>query len=223
MVNQMNNPYQYLEKYSEQEIPYQEFCELTKVEPLLKMQKTRQMKEFSRYMNLIWRNNKVKIIEIYSENKIKPKIKSYHDDTATKFKINPSDKNKAGIYKIQLNNTVYIGQTNNFIERYYQHNSKLNRMNKSTKPLLELGATMEILEFEDDLEKRLLKESKYAIEYKLNGFNVINDFNRIVKENYRKQRREKFITIKIKFKELDYVINLLNNNNIFVEKVTKNK
>ena len=64
---------------------------------------------------------------------------------------------------------------------------------------------------------------KYAIEYKLNGFNVINDFNRIVKENYRKQRREKFITIKIKFKDLDYVINLLNNNNIFVERVVKNK
>ena len=219
----MNNPYQYLEDYMCKEIPYQEFCELTKVEPLLKMQKTRQMKEFSHYMNLVWKNNKVKIIEIYSENRIKPRIKSYHDDTATKFNINPLDKNRAGIYKIQLNNTIYIGQTNNFIERYYQHNSKLNKMNKSTKPLLELGATMDILEFEDDLEKRLLKESKYAIEYKLNGFNVINDFNRIVKENYRKQRREKFITIKIKFKDLDYVINLLNNNNIFVERVVKNK
>ena len=64
---------------------------------------------------------------------------------------------------------------------------------------------------------------KTAIEYKLNGFNVINDFNRIVKENYRKQRREKFITIKIKFNDLDCVINLLKNNNIFVERVTKNK
>ena len=219
----MNNPYEYLEDYTCKEIPYQEFCELTKVEQLLKMQKTRQMKEFSHYMNLVWKNNKVKIIEIYSENRIKPRIKSYHDDTATKFNINPLDKNRAGIYKIQLNNTGYVGQTNNFIERYYQHNSKLNKMNKSTKPLLELGATMDILEFEDDLEKRLLKESKYAIEYKLDGFNVINDFNRIVKENYRKQRREKFITIKIKFKDLDYVINLLNNNNIFVERVVKNK
>lgn len=219
----MNNPYQYLEEYVGKETTYQEFCELTNVEQLLKMQKTRQMKEFSHYMNLVWKNNKVKIIEIYSENRIKPRIKSYHDDTATKFNINQLDKNRAGIYKIQLNNTIYIGQTNNFIERYYQHNSKLNKMNKSTKPLLELGATMDILEFEDDLEKRLLKESKYAIEYKLDGFNVINDFNRIVKENYRKQRREKFITIKIKFKDLDYVMNLLNNNNIFVESVVKNK
>ena len=52
---------------------------------------------------------------------------------------------------------------------------------------------------------------------------VLNDFTRIVKEDYSKKGREKFITIKIKFKELDYVINLLNNNNIFVERVTKNK
>ena len=56
----MNNPYEYLEDYTCKEIQYQEFCELTKVEPLLKMQKTRQMKEFSHYMNLVWRNNKVK-------------------------------------------------------------------------------------------------------------------------------------------------------------------
>lgn len=219
----MNNPYQYLECFVGRELTYKEFCKLNNIPELKKMQKTRQLKLFSLYMNIIWRNNKIKIVEIYDDDKIKPRTKSYHDDTATKFNINPLDKNKAGIYKIQLNNTVYIGQTNNFIERYYQHNSKLNKMNKSTKPLLELGAVMEVLEFEDDLENRLLKESKYAIEYKLNGFNVINDFNRIVKENYRKQRREKFITIKIKFNDLDCVINLLKNNNIFVERVTKNK
>lgn len=219
----MNNPYQYLEKYSKQEIPYQEFCELTKVEPLLKMQKTRQIKEFGNYMDISCKNNKVKIIKIYNEDEIKPKIKSYHNDTVNKFKISPEDKYKSGIYKIQLDNDVYIGQTNNFIKRFYQHNAKLSNMNRTTKPLLDNGATMEILEFEGDLEKRLLKESKYTIEYKLEGFNVLNDFTRIVKEDYSKKGREKFITIKIKFKELDYVINLLNNNNIFVEKVTKNK
>ena len=219
----MNNPYQYLEEYIGKETTYQEFCELTKVEPLLKMQKTRQMKTFGQYMDLVWKNNKVKIIEIYSEDKIKPRVKSYHDDTVTKFKINPLDKNKAGVYKIQLNNIIYIGQTNNFIERYYQHNSKLNKMNKSTKPLLELGATMDILEFEDDLEKRLLKESKYAIEYKLNGFNVINDFNRIVTENYSKINKEKFITIKLRLKDLDFALKLLRDNNIFAERTTKKK
>lgn len=219
----MNNPYEYLEDYTRKEIPYQEFCELIKVEPLLKMQKTRQMNEFSYYMNLVWKNNKVKIIEIYSENRIKPRIKSYHDDTVAKFKINPLDKNKAGIYKIQLNDTIYIGQTNNFIERFYQHNAKLNRMNKSTKPLLEQGATMEILEFEEDLENRLLKESKYVIEYKLNGFNVINDFNRIVKENYSKENKIKFTTIKVKSDRLEDALKLLSDNNISVERTNKKK
>lgn len=219
----MNNPYQYLEEYVGKETPYQDFCEITNIEPLLKMQKTRQIKEFGNYMDISCKNNKVKIIKIYNEDEIKPKIKSYHNDTVNKFKISPEDKYKSGIYKIQLDNDVYIGQTNNFIKRFYQHNAKLSNMNRTTKPLLDNGATMEILEFEDDLEKRLLKESKYTIEYKLKGFNVLNDFTRIVKEDYSRKGREKFITIKIKFKELDYVINLLNNNNIFVEKVTKNK
>lgn len=219
----MNNPYQYLEEYVGQELPYSEFCELTKVEPLLKMQKTRQMKEFSHYMNLVWKNNKVKIIEIYSEDRIKPRIKSYHDDTATKFNINPLDKNRAGIYKIQLNNTIYIGQTNNFIERFYQHNAKINKMNKSTKPLLEQGAIMEVLEFEEDLENRLLKESKYTIEHKLNGFNVINDLSRIVKEDYSKENRKRLVTIKVRLENVNNVLKLLKDNNIFAERVTKNK
>jgi len=219
----MNNPYQYLEEYVGQEITYEEFCELTKVETLLKMQKTRQMKEFSHYMNLVWKNNKVKIIEIYSENKIKPRIKSYHNDTATKFNINPLDKNRAGIYKIQLNNTIYIGQTNNFIERFYQHNAKINRMNKITKPLLDDGATMEIIELEEDLEKRLLKESKYTVEYKLNVFNVLNDFTRIVKENYSKENRKRLVTIKVRLEDVNNVLRLLNENNIFAERTTKKK
>ena len=158
--------------------------------------------------------------ELSEDDKIK-KTKSYRNKTMERFNINPINKNKSGIYKIQLENTIYIGQTNNFIERYYQHNSKLNRMNKSTKTLLDNGALMEVIEFEDDLEKRLLKESKYAIEYKLMGFNVINNFNRIVKENYSKNNKEKFVIIKLKLKDLDFALKLLCDNNIFVERKTK--
>jgi hypothetical protein len=219
----MDNPYQYLEEYVGKETPYQEFCELTKVEPLLKMQKTRQMKTFSLYMKLVWKNNKVKIIEIYSEDKIKPKVKSYHDDTTTKFNINPLDKNKSGIYKIQLNDTIYIGQTNNFIKRYYQHNAKLNRMNKVTKPLLEQGGVMEVIEFEDDLENRLLKESKYTIEYKLSGFNVLNDLTRIVKKDYSKENKKRLITIKVRLEDANNALKLLNDNDIFAERTSKKK
>ena len=158
--------------------------------------------------------------ELSEDDKIK-KTKSYRNKTMERFNINPIYKNKSGIYKIQLENTIYIGQTNNFIERYYQHNSKLNRMNKSTKTLLDNGALMEVIEFEDDLEKRLLKESKYAIEYKLMGFNVINNFNKIVKENYSKNNKEKFVIIKLKLKDLDFALKLLCDNNIFVERKTK--
>lgn len=219
----MNNPYQYLEEYVGKETPYQEFCELTKVEPLLKMQKTRQIKEFGNYMDIETRNGNVLISKIYNQDEMKIKIKSYHEDTSIKFKINPLDKNKSGIYKIQLDNTIYIGQTNNFIERFYQHNAKINRTNRITKPLLDSGATMEIIELEEDLEKRLLKESKYTIEYKLNGFNVLNDFTRIVKEDYSKENRKRFITIKIKLEDANKVLKLLSVNSIFAERITKKK
>lgn len=219
----MNNPYEYLEDYTCKEISYSEFCELTKVEPLLKMQKTRQIKEFGNYMDIETRNGNVLISKIYNKDEINLKIKSYHADTANKFKINPSYKNKAGIYKIQLNNIIYIGQTNNFIERFYQHNAKLNRMNKVTKPLLEQGGAMEVIEFEDDLENRLLKESKYTIEYKLNGFNVLNDFTRIVKEDYSKENRKRFITIKVRLEDASNALTLLKDNNIFAERTSKKK
>lgn len=66
----MNNPYQYLEEYVGKEIPYQDFCELNKVEPLLKMQKTRQIKEFGNYMDVETRNGNVLISKIYNQDEI---------------------------------------------------------------------------------------------------------------------------------------------------------
>ena len=66
----MNNPYEYLEDYTCKEIPYQEFCELTKVEPLLKMQKTRQIKEFGNYMDIETRNGNVLISKIYNKDEM---------------------------------------------------------------------------------------------------------------------------------------------------------
>lgn len=66
----MNNPYEYLEDYTCKEIPYQEFCELTKVEPLLKMQKTRQIKEFGNYMDIETRNGNVLISKIYNQDEV---------------------------------------------------------------------------------------------------------------------------------------------------------
>ena len=66
----MNNPYQYLEEYIGKETTYQEFCELTNVEPLLKMQKTRQIKEFGNYMDIETRNGNVLISKIYNQDEI---------------------------------------------------------------------------------------------------------------------------------------------------------
>ena len=215
-MNMMNSLIDYNKTYKNKEM-----CDILEIKydshnpkrSLEEIERSYELKKIS--------SQKYKFVKELSEDDKIKKTKSYRNKTMERFNINPINKNKSGIYKIQLENTIYIGQTNNFIERYYQHNSKLNRMNKSTKTLLDNGALMEVIEFEDDLEKRLLKESKYAIEYKLMGFNVINNFNRIVKENYSKNNKEKFVIIKLKLKDLDFALKLLCDNNIFVERKTK--
>ena len=41
--------------------------------------------------------------------------------------------------------------------------------------MIKNGATMKLLELEDDLSERLRKESLYVEQYKSNGYNMINN------------------------------------------------
>ena len=68
-----------------------------------------------------------------------------------------------------------------------------------------------------------MKESKYTIEYKLSGFNVLNDLTRIVKEDYSKENRKRLITIKVRLEDSNSALKLLNDNNIFAERTSKKK
>ena len=78
-----------------------------------------------------------------------------------------------GIYIIQKDNDVYIGQTNNFLRRFRMHKNKANKYR--TRDMIRNGATMKLLELEDDLSERLRKETSYVEQYKSKGYNMINN------------------------------------------------
>lgn len=164
----------------------------------------------------------VKELEITDKELYKSVNKKYYTQcNYDNFTVDWKNREGSGVYKIQLGNTIYIGQTNNFKNRYNTH--RRGQTNKSIKDILDLGATFDLVCYESDLEARLLKEASYAKYYQKIGLNVINDFTKTVKDNYSKSNKEKFITLKIKLNELDSVVALLKDNNMFVERMTKKK
>lgn len=134
-----------------------------------------------------------------------------------KFLILEEDKNKSGVYKIQLENKIYIGQTKDFKSRFNSHcYTKTN--NTETANMIRNGATFEILEIERDAKKRLIKESKYVNKYINDGYNVINSTkvlykgkNKTVKQN---RLAEPKMGITFNKSDLDKITKLLSENNI---------
>ena len=53
------------------------------------------------------------------------------------------------------------------------HKNKSNKY--QTKYMIKNGATMKLLELEDNLSERLRKEASYVEQYKSNGFNMVNN------------------------------------------------
>lgn len=121
----MNNPYQYLEEYIGQEMTYKEFCEIMKIEPLLKMQKTRQIKEFGNYMDIETRNGNVLISNIYNQDEMlfvqrNAKFKEYFENLM--------------ILWLNEQEGYYIDFTYSEIERFFcmvNENYKKYRFNRS--------------------------------------------------------------------------------------------
>ena len=91
------------------------------------------------------------------------------------FHVISDIKNKSGVYKIELKEEkkIYIGQTNNFYNRFCRH------CNPSTyslaRDIIKQGAIFSVIELEDDRRERFIKES-YCSEYSKNkGYELLND------------------------------------------------
>ena len=117
--------------------------------------------------------------------------------------------NSAGIYKIELGKNVYIGQTSNFYKRFKAH--RRGDTTKKTKIMFKSGATMSILELENDRNERFKKESKWSAIYIEKGYNLIN----VDKVLYKGIKHYK--SIKIIKKDYEKALQILKDNNIEVK------
>ena len=91
------------------------------------------------------------------------------------FHVISDIKNKSGVYKIELKEEkkIYIGQTNNFYNRFCRH------CNPSTyslaKDIIKQGAIFSVIELEDDRRERFIKESYWSEYYKNKGYELLNE------------------------------------------------
>lgn len=137
-----------------------------------------------------------------------------------KFLISEEDEDKSGVYKIQLGNKIYIGQTKDFKLRFNSHcDTKTNK--SETANMIRNGATFEILEIEDNLNKRLEIETKYIDKYKNDGFILINKIidttikpTVIPKQKLKKKEGRQLNYISFNSSDLEKITKLLSDNNI---------
>lgn len=197
------------------EIPYGKLIKYKDVSdifglPYLKAQYiVNQINAIKRYYLIEKEGCFYKFIRKYTEQEIEENMPFPLDKN---FKIKRCDKHKSGIYIIQLNKNVYIGQTNDFLDRYNRHKNNYNKIESKTQELLKNGATFSLVCFEEDLNNRLKLEEYYINKYIEEGYNVLNILNR--KDNKYKKKTIKKSTIYIKESELNKTIKILNENGI---------
>lgn len=145
-------------------------------------------------------------------------IKNRSSNFSRMSNISQLDEYKAGIYKIQLDNIVYIGQTNNFKQRFRQHyygqNIRYKNYGADTETLLKNGGTFEVLEFEDDRMQRLLKESYWVDYYREKGYKILNTEKVLFNESKTKPKTK---CIKVLEENYDTVVRILKEKGLLYE------
>ena len=190
---------------------YKDFANMFHIDYKVAGSRKRQIEKLSRIYEIIVKNTLYTVIREYDQEE---KELYQAKPTPSNFKILKRDKNRGGIYKIQLNNMVYIGQTNNLANRYNAH---LNGQNQcDTKSLLLNGGTFELLEFEENKEERFLKENKYIKEYEEMGYKLLNSKEVLYHGKNKKIKERKAVIDSISFNssDLDKITKLLSENNI---------
>jgi len=135
----------------------------------------------------------------------------YSDSKDFNFKIPEEYAWDEGIYKIQLDNDIYIGQTNKFVRRYQQHKRGVKgEVQTDAHKLIENGATFEMIEIEKDGKQRLIKEAQYVDKYINNGYNVLNS----TKVLFNGGKRNEEVSVSFNKSDLEKITKLLSDNNI---------
>ena len=185
-----------------------EICEITGIEYNNKNPK-RSLKEIEKYyiINKVGKRDYEIVRELNDDEKslIRKCIPNVY---INQFKVKDEDKHKSGVYKIILDKTIYIGQTKDLYERFASHSYKNGKNNHKTFELINNGALFKVIEFENNLKERLKKETYWSCYYNELGYNVINDFNRLYKNN-NNNNITKFKNIKVPSYNYNKAIELL--------------
>lgn len=204
---------------NQSELSYRELTNFLELPYLRGYSKDKQLNELSKICKIEKNKTKYKITEIYDEIIDDNRRKSHFSELTN---ISKEDEHKAGIYKIQLDNDIYIGQTNDFKRRFYQHyydqNIRYKGFGADTEKLLRNGGSFEVLEFEDNVEQRLLKENYWVKYYSQNDYNILNTEKLLSNKNSRKKRNKPDTKcIKVLTKNYNEAIQLLKDKGLLYE------
>ena len=204
---------------SQSELNYRELTNFLELPYLRGYSKDKQLNELSKICKIEKDKTKYKITEIYDEIIDDNRRKSHFSELTN---ISKEDEHKSGIYKIQLDNDIYIGQTNDFKRRFYQHyygqNIRDNGFGADTEKLLRNGGSFEVLEFEDNVEQRLLKENYWVQYYSQNDYNILNTEKLLSNKNSRqKSNKPNTKYIKVLTKNYNEAIQLLKDKGLLYE------
>lgn len=201
---------------------YRELCKILNIKQTGGSAKKSQMKELARFVKYHKDGNKIIIDEIYKEplekingriEAIKLRAKNNSDwKIYDNLNIEPEKMLNYGIYKITLNNDIYIGSTiKSFRKRFQQHNRGKDKLMKHTYELLQNGGVFEILHdmtgIEDEELIRMVEDEAIK-EYLLNpNWNIIN--RKPGAKSYNRTYKKKKKVIRIDEDKLYEAIQLL--------------
>jgi len=184
--------------------------------------KIAQLKEMSRYLKYHKEGNKFIIDEIYDTllDKIDGRGSNQGGGHNRKdfpaFLISLEDENKIGVYKITLNNDIYIGSTIvGFRHRFLSHNNINCNSVPFTYQMLQDGATFDIIKICEGLTEPEIRkiENRFIEEYKNNSeWNVIN--SKSAWSYTEPKQRYKNINIKVKAEDHKSTLKLLKELNL---------
>ena len=203
-------------------IKYKTLCEMFDEEVKVGgRNKNLQIKRWQKEYEIIKNGMYYKIIrELSDEEKQKKNFICYKNENHhirdkekyEQFDVAEINRHSSGIYKIELDNNIYIGQTNDFYNRFRHHYYS----SFPTHDLLKNGAVFSIVELENDREKRLQKESAYIKQYVNDDKYVCvnKDFNNEI-QTYKK----KYLKLKFDYVDKDKIIEILNKEGIKYESI----
>ena len=186
--------------------------------------KTKQMKQIESLYEVEQNGRKYMLVEKYDTPKEIEDNRGKAKKDYPQYVIEDKYDKSIGVYKITLDNQIYIGSTVvGFRERFISHISKFNTL--PTKKMLDNGATFEILQICDGMTENEIRhiEDNWIEEYRNNpNWIVVNERKNVgIKgEGFTKDKRQrknskpKYIKVRINKDDFDKTIELLKSNGI---------